>query len=435
VNFSQVPAKRAFYSQNETGLQSSYYQYQADLAGLSPNTDYVYRVSVDGIDVATAGAARFRTAGPGGFKFLVMGDSGWGDPRLDGQGMIAQRIYNENPALLIHTGDLVYPFGSYDYYQRNYFNYYAATMSSIPFFPSPGNHDYDVPNAAPYLAIHAVPNEGVPVPDRGRYYSYDWSNVHFVSIDAHQSLDRAVNANGPMLQWLDNDLRTTKQFWRLVYFHYPPFATGQNTNDTQSLWVRQYMVPIFEKYGVQLVFSGHEHSYQRTKAIRNSSFVPTGVGTNYFTSGGGGAILYGCSRTDMVPVALSEHHYVRAEVQDTRMTIRSIRKDGNELDTVLIQPSPVFSDEPKVMPVALSPGPVAGAVLRIIGRSLAGEEAFPCTPTPPAELVGTSVFINGNPIQLLYVSPTQIYGQLPFAINGNITVRVSTANGFVERSI
>src|SRR5262245_4019495 len=81
VNFLQVPAKRAFYSQNETGLQSSYYQYQADLAGLSPNTDYVYRVRVDGIDVAAAGAARFRTAGPGPFKFLVIGDSGWGDPR------------------------------------------------------------------------------------------------------------------------------------------------------------------------------------------------------------------------------------------------------------------------------------------------------------------------------------------------------------------
>jgi len=58
-----------------------------------------------------------------------------------------------------------------------------------------------------------------------------------------------------------------------------------------------------------------------------------------------------------------------------------------------------------------------------------------CTPTPPTDLAGTVVTVNGQPIQLLYVSPTQIYAQLPFAIDGNITIRITTANGFVERSI
>ena len=95
----------------------------------------------------------------------------------------------------------------------------------------------------------------------------------------------------------------------------------------------------------------------------------------------------------------------------------------------------MFSDDPKVVPVTLSPGPVAGASIRIIGRALAGEETFLCTPTPPTNMAGTTVTINGQPIQLLYVSPTQIYGQLPFNINGNITIRVTTPNGFVETSL
>ena len=435
VTFNVAAAKSRFFSRAETGYPSVIWQYQADLTGLTPGTDYSYNVTVDGQDINTIGSTKFRTAGPGPFTFLVLGDSGWGDPRSDGQGLVAQRIVAEKASLLLHTGDLVYPFGSYDNYQRNYFNYYASLMSSVPCFPSPGNHDYDVPGAAPYIAIHSVPTETVPTQDRGRYYSYDWGNVHFVSLDAHFALERAVNADGPMLRWLDNDLRSTRQFWRVVYFHYPPWATGNNVNDPQSQWARTYMVPIFEKNGVQLVLSGHEHSYQRSVPIRKSGVVSPNVGTNYVTSGGGGATLYPVPSVPMVAFARSAYHYLRAEVQGTRIVIHSIRQDGVEIDNYVVAPTPVFSDEPRVAPLTLTPGPVAGATIRIVGRGLAAEETFLCTPAPPTEMAGTVVTINGNPIQLLYVSPTQIYGQLPFAVEGNITVRVTTANGFVDKSI
>ena len=118
-----------------------------------------------------------------------------------------------------------------------------------------------------------------------------------------------------------------------------------------------------------------------------------------------------------------------------RITIRSIRYDGAEVDSYTVAPSPVFSDDPKVKPITLTPAPVAGAVIRIIGRNLASEETFLCTPTPPDDMSGTTATVNGRPIQLLYVSPTQIYGQLPFSVDGNVTVRITTANGFVETSV
>ena len=137
----------------------------------------------------------------------------------------------------------------------------------------------------------------------------------------------------------------------------------------------------------------------------------------------------------MVAFARSAHHYLRAEVEGTRITVRSIRHDGVELDSYTVAPAPVFSDDSKLTPVTLTPGPVAGALIRIIGRGLAAEETFSCTPALPTDMAGTVVTLNGNPIQLLYVSPTQIYGQLPFTLDGNVTVRVTTANGFVERSI
>ena len=113
-----------------------------------------------------------------------------------------------------------------------------------------------------------------------------------------------------MLRWLENDLRTTRQFWRIVYFHYPPYATGVNVNDPQSLLVRQHMVPIFENNGVQLVLSGHEHSYQRSVPIRRSNMVASGVGTSYFTTGGGGAILYPVPDKSLVASKKSAYHYL-----------------------------------------------------------------------------------------------------------------------------
>jgi hypothetical protein len=238
-----------------------------------------------------------------------------------------------------------------------------------------------------------------------------------------------------MLRWLENDLRTTRQFWRIVYFHYPPHATGINVNDPASALVRQHVVPILENNGVQVVFSGHEHSYQRSVPIRRSNRVAAGLGTHYFTSGGGGAIRYPVPLPKtMVEVARSEYHYTRVDVQGTRLVVRSIRFDGQELDNVTISPTPVFSDEARVTPVMLRPSPVPGATIRILGRGLAAEENFICGPAQ-FEASGTVVTVNGVPIRLLYVSPTQIYAQLPFAVEGNVTVRVTTANGFTERSI
>jgi predicted MPP superfamily phosphohydrolase len=442
INYQTVNASPRPFSSSETGLPYDYVQYQADLTGLSANTNYIYTVNLNGQDLISAGDARFRTAGASQFKFVVLGDSGWGDPNSDAQGLIAKQIVTEKPALVLHTGDLVYnPTANFDSYQRNYFNYYAATMCTAPFFPCPGNHEYDVPNAIPYLSIHSLPTDNVPAPDRGRYYSFDWGNVHFVSIDSMQALNQAVNSNGLMFRWLENDLRSTRQFWRIVYFHHPPYAgAGSNTGDIQSQWARAYMVPIFEKYGVQLVFSGHEHSYQRSQPIWKNNFVTSNFGITYLTSGGGGAALYsspgdGAPSVPLVAFAKSTYHYLRVDVNGPNILVRSLRKDGTEVENFTIQPTPAFSENPKIVPVTMTPGPAAGATIRIYGRNLAAQESFSCTPTPPTEMVGTQVTVNGQPALLLYVSPTQIYAQIPFAVSGNITIKVITPNGSVDRSI
>jgi Calcineurin-like phosphoesterase/IPT/TIG domain len=437
IHFDSTVATQRRFEASESGGPADFVQYEGTITGLQPSTDYVYRVSVSGLRVAAGGETRFRTAGPGPFNFVVLGDSGIAS---DDQIAVAQNILAEKPAFVIHTGDVVYMPGgavgtSIDLYQRNYFNYYYATMSSAPFFPTPGNHDFG-PALTPYLSIHSLPKDSTPVADRGRYYSYDWGNVHFVSLDAHESVDNAVNSGGLMLRWLDDDLQSTNQFWRVVYFHYPPFAAGPNMNDPHSGLIRQYVVPILEKYGVQVVLSGHEHSYQRSQPMRNSSFVAPEAGTSYIASGGGGASLYAVyDGFPIVAFGQSVHHHLRAEVRGTRLTFHAIRHDGVELDTYTIAPAPLLADDPNVQPVALRPGPLSSTTIKITGRNLGEEVTFSSAPKPQTAMAGTVVTVNGAPIPLLYVSPTEIYGHLPGSVNGNITVRVTTGNGFLETSV
>jgi hypothetical protein len=323
-----------------TGLNFRFYQYRAELGGLSPGTDYSYRVILDDRNLTPLDELHFRTPGPGPFRFLVFGDSG---EDTAGQSSVARRMIEEDPALVLHTGDLVYPSCTFDQIDRNYFRYYRDLMRLVPFFPTPGNHEYESNNAATYLAVHAVPVDDVPVRGRGRYYSFDWGNVHFISLDSNASLVEAANGTGQMLQWLESDLQKTRQLWRVVYFHHPPYSTGLNQNDPLSALVRDRVVPILERYNVQLVINGHEHSYQRSKPIKGGVPVDSGAGTVYLTSGGGGASLYPTYSSPLNTVRWSAHHYLRADVEQTRITLRAIRDDGVEIDAVTLGASPSHS--------------------------------------------------------------------------------------------
>src|SRR5713226_430830 len=77
INFNRVGARKRLFTASEAGTANDFVQYQANITNLQPSTNYVYRVSVNGGDVTPGGETRFRTAGPGPFNFVVLGDSGW----------------------------------------------------------------------------------------------------------------------------------------------------------------------------------------------------------------------------------------------------------------------------------------------------------------------------------------------------------------------
>ncbi|HEY1337185.1 MAG TPA: fibronectin type III domain-containing protein [Bryobacteraceae bacterium] len=105
-----------------TKMAQSFTQYQVDLTGLTPGTQYSYRVVMsDGVNITPDPAPQFRTASPGPFTFLVVGDSGLGSAA---QRDIAQLMIAENPSLVLHVGDIAYENGTFDEFTNNYFEYY-----------------------------------------------------------------------------------------------------------------------------------------------------------------------------------------------------------------------------------------------------------------------------------------------------------------------
>jgi 3',5'-cyclic AMP phosphodiesterase CpdA len=330
-------------------------------------------------------------------------------------------MLGEQPDLVIVTGDLGYPFGTYAYYETNYFDYYGGLSKSVPFFPCPGNHDYYGDDLQSYIAMNAVPVEGVPQQDRGHYYSFDWGNTHFVSLDSMGSLIEAVEGQGPMLDWLENDLGSTRKFWRIVFFHHPPFAAGPNENDARCIMARERIVPILERHAVQLVFNGHEHSYQRTEPLLDGSIVEADQGIVYLTTGGGGSDLYPVFASPRVAAGASAYHYLRVENSGFAMTVMAITEDGLEMDRVVLAPPPTL--------VAQT---IVENRIRLWGDHLAITDVAATTEPLPTQLSGTSVFFGGEPLPLHYASNGEIVARLPYAPYPGAWISVITPNGSAE---
>jgi len=411
------------FGTTQTGLSAAYFQHQAELRGLRPNTEYFYRVVVDG-QALTSGDA-FRTAGSNPFTFLAFGDSG--QDNLN-QRELARLMLRENPALVLHTGDIAYESGTFEQFQRTYFGYYQDLMKRAPFFPVPGNHEYYTQNAAPYLALHSFPADGVPSVDRGRYYSFDWANVHFVALDTNMPLENAVTGRGQMLQWLDSDLGGTRAYWRIVYFHHPAFPTERHEQGPISSVVRDRLVPILERHRVPIVISGHEHSYQRSFPMRARERVEAGQGTVHIITGGGGAALYSVVPRPWLAEGQSAHHFMRVTADGFSLRVQAVRIDGQVIDNFELKPPPILAAGATVDAASFGRAIAPGGLISIFGLQFAPRDAAATTVPLPAELGSVSVTLNNRSLPLLYVSGTQINAQLPFDVSGPVTLRVTTPN-------
>jgi hypothetical protein len=280
----------------------------ASAAGLAPDTTYCYALSSAGEPMtATTG---FRTAPAAGstepVRFLAFGDTGGGG---SDQYALLEQMYEFPYQLMVHTGDVAYGSGTVDQLDRTFFDVYADLLRNVPLFPAPGNHDYETAQAAPYAEAFALAER--------RWYSFDWGPVHFVALDTETDL--AAQA-----AWLDADLAGSPAPWKIAFLHRPPYSSGEHGSSTG---IRDLFGPIFESHGVQLVFAGHDHDYERT--------VPQN-GVTYVVTGGGGIGTRPVARSGFTAFSEDVIHFVYGEVDGDQLTLHAVDATGVEFDSVVI---------------------------------------------------------------------------------------------------
>jgi 3',5'-cyclic AMP phosphodiesterase CpdA len=235
---------------------------------------------------------------------------------------------------ILTTGDNSQGQGTYQQFDSRVFHIYRDVFSKAAIFPTIGNHDYLTDNGAPYLDLFDLPRNAWRTNDIQRYYSFDYGNVHFVVLDSKALLDADdAAASDGMFAWLCNDLSQTAQRWKIVTCHHPPYSTGSYGSNRR---VQTQLVPIFETYGVDLVLSGHQHNYQRSKPLRGGQVTTVEEGgIVYIVSGAGAAAKHACDSADWLAFSICSVSYGlsnRITVTRDRLIIETVDDGGKVRD-------------------------------------------------------------------------------------------------------
>ncbi|MCE3260026.1 MAG: metallophosphoesterase [Bacteroidetes bacterium] len=255
------------------------------LTGLTPYTKYYYRIGTTSSTIQGDTNNYFVTSPlpgtPGKYRFWVTGDCG---------NLSANQLNCKNAYLnytkgritkgLLLLGDNAYYSGTDAEYNSGFFGVYQTDiMKKTVLWPAPGNHDYNngavtTPNV-PYYSIFSMPANadagGVPSGTKA-YYSYDYGNIHFISLDSYGTdlaNKKMYDTTSAQAQWLKQDLAANKRLWTIVYWHHPPFSMGSHNSDTELdlVQIRSEFVRILERYKVDLILCGHSHDYERSKLM------------------------------------------------------------------------------------------------------------------------------------------------------------------------
>jgi methionine-rich copper-binding protein CopC len=254
------------------------------LTGLSTNTLYYYSVGSTSQTLQGDANNYFKTMPTVGstekIRVLAMGDMG---DNSANQLAVRNAYLNFNGSNYTNAwlllGDNAYENGLDAEYQSNFFNIYQGSLTkNHVLWPSPGNHDYANNSARQadhniaYYDIFSLPSSGQAggVPSNTEaFYSYNYCNIHFVALDSYgweTGNTRLYDTLGPQMTWLKQDLAANTQRWTVIYFHHPPYTKTSHNSDTETelINMRQRVVRIFERFGVDMVLNGHSHGYERS---------------------------------------------------------------------------------------------------------------------------------------------------------------------------
>ncbi|MCK4560361.1 MAG: metallophosphoesterase [Calditrichia bacterium] len=284
-----------------------------ELTGLTPSTTYHYQVKSG---ETTSEDNNFQTAVTPNEDFIFVA---YGDTRTNASDhlSVVNRIIALNPKLVLNTGDLVEE-GNSQYQWDIYFDTIKDLANNTPIYSSAGNHEAESPL---YYNQFFLPHNN---PDSTeKYYSFDYGNSHFIALNTNIS----YQVGSAQYTWLESDLdAASSAAFTFVFFHHPPYCSG--TSHGSDLNVRRTLCPLFETYGVDMVFNGHEHIYERTIPIN---------GITYVVTGGGGAPLSSVgSRGSWSAYAERTLHCIKVFVTEAAVKFWMIKPNGTVADSATV---------------------------------------------------------------------------------------------------
>ena len=298
------------------------------LEGLEPETQYFYRVE----SRTPAGTsylsepATFKTAvkKETPYAFAVISDT-QGNPKVSKQ--IAELAWGQRPSFLLHPGDLVSTGKNREHWLKHFFPGMRPLINHVPFYPVLGNHEQNAKHYYDYVSL----------PDPEYYYAFDFGNARFFMVDTNQK----VNPGSVQFKWLEKELAASKAKWKFVCHHHPPYSSDEN--DYGNLWKSNQgrhgdlrareLVPLYEKYGVDLVWNGHIHSYERTWRILGGKAVESGGPFYMITGGGGGGLETPApTRPFFQNNVRRGHHYVMVHVNGGTLELKAFTLDDRLFD-------------------------------------------------------------------------------------------------------
>jgi predicted phosphodiesterase len=252
---------------------------------------------------------------PGSLKFAAMGDNGTGDRA---QYEMAQQMVKVHDAfafdLVIMLGDNMYGGQSASDYVRKFETPYAPLLGAgVKFQASIGNHDR--PEQVNYRLYNM---------NGQRYYTYARNNVRFLALDSNL-MDKK------QLEWIETTLRDAREDWKIPYFHHPLYSNAARHGSAVDL--RVLLEPLFIRYGVNVVFSGHDHVYERLKPQK---------GIYYFVSGSAGQLRRGnMESSDQTAASFDQDlSFMAIEVAGSDMFFQAISRTGRTVDSGVIHRQP-----------------------------------------------------------------------------------------------
>ncbi len=269
--------------------------------------------------ISTTSATPEATAqGEALMRFVSVADTGTGTSTQYAVAKAMTQYHGQNPFdTIVLAGDNIYNDGEIEKIGAVFERPYKSLLEQgVKFHACLGNHDIRTANGE-----HQLSYAGFNM--QGRHYTFRRGPVQFFALDTNVNADWKTQ-----LPWLEEELSRSDAPWKVVFGHHPVYSSGlYGTNDA---FVKT-LTPLFQKYRVQLYINGHDHSYERTQAIKGTTYLICGAGA-------GTRPVF---RSSWTAYSVSQLSFAAFEVYSDHMLVSGIDTDNRVFDQGVIHLQPV----------------------------------------------------------------------------------------------